>query len=248
MSEKRRLSLYVPLEKQRDHPIERITALADEFDRPLNYLVVEAILQYLDRELPLEEPSIDEDPDRERSNDVPCRPGKSGEVSLSVTCSQDASSTSPRGTAQRDARRFALELADSIHRGAEERWAVWEDKNTVHVVMSRIWPPEWSGLSVDLRRKQVYVFLVQQLNALGWEAVPRNRFVRRSQLPPIRRSAPKRNAASKVSNGILVAKTLSVIAVIAAFVNLMISNDGTPLYFAVGVAMIVFIMGAFAES
>jgi len=43
------LSIYIPKEKAKRHPIERLGKLAAKKDRSVNYLIVEAILQYLDR-------------------------------------------------------------------------------------------------------------------------------------------------------------------------------------------------------
>ena len=44
------LSVYVPKNKKDRRPIERLSRLAKERDRSVNYLIVEAILEYLDRE------------------------------------------------------------------------------------------------------------------------------------------------------------------------------------------------------
>jgi len=44
------LSIYIPQSKQGQRPVERLMALGKERDRSINYLVVEAILEYLDRE------------------------------------------------------------------------------------------------------------------------------------------------------------------------------------------------------
>lgn len=45
-----KISIYVPLNKIQHRPVERLIALADKLDRSVNYLVVEAILEYLKRE------------------------------------------------------------------------------------------------------------------------------------------------------------------------------------------------------
>jgi hypothetical protein len=45
-----KLSIYVPKKKMEERPVERLMALADKRDRSVNYLVVEAILEYLKRE------------------------------------------------------------------------------------------------------------------------------------------------------------------------------------------------------
>ncbi len=45
-----KLSIYIPQEKLKEKPIERLMALAKKRDRSVNYLVVQAILEYLKRE------------------------------------------------------------------------------------------------------------------------------------------------------------------------------------------------------
>ena len=45
-----KLSIYIPQRKRDQKPIERLIALGEKRDRSCNYQVVEAILQYLDRE------------------------------------------------------------------------------------------------------------------------------------------------------------------------------------------------------
>ena len=44
------LSIYIPKSKLDRKPIERLEQLGKRVDRSINYLVVEAIIQYLDRE------------------------------------------------------------------------------------------------------------------------------------------------------------------------------------------------------
>jgi len=44
------LSVYVPKNKMTKRPVERLAKLAEVKERSINYLVVEAILQFLDRE------------------------------------------------------------------------------------------------------------------------------------------------------------------------------------------------------
>jgi hypothetical protein len=45
-----KLSIYVPKSKSGMQPVERLMKIGEKKDRSINYLVVEAILQYLDRE------------------------------------------------------------------------------------------------------------------------------------------------------------------------------------------------------
>lgn len=45
-----KMSIYVPQSKIERKPVERLIKLGEKRDRSVNYLVVEAILQYLDRE------------------------------------------------------------------------------------------------------------------------------------------------------------------------------------------------------
>ena len=45
-----KMSIYIPQRKMEEKPIERLIALGEKRDRSCNYLVVEAIIEYLDRE------------------------------------------------------------------------------------------------------------------------------------------------------------------------------------------------------
>lgn len=45
-----KLSVYIPKRKIDRQPVERLIKLGEKKDRSINYLVVEAILQYLERE------------------------------------------------------------------------------------------------------------------------------------------------------------------------------------------------------
>ena len=45
-----KLSIYVPQKKMAERPVERLIKLGEKGDRSVNYLVVEAIVQYLERE------------------------------------------------------------------------------------------------------------------------------------------------------------------------------------------------------
>ena len=45
-----KISIYVPKSKLSHQPVERLIKLANAKDRSVNYLVVEAILEYLKRE------------------------------------------------------------------------------------------------------------------------------------------------------------------------------------------------------
>jgi len=42
-----KLSIYIPQSKRAEKPVERLLALSEKQDRSVNYLVVEAILEYL---------------------------------------------------------------------------------------------------------------------------------------------------------------------------------------------------------
>lgn len=44
-----KLSIYVPQNKVAEKPVERLLKLGEKRDRSVNYLVVEAILAYLNR-------------------------------------------------------------------------------------------------------------------------------------------------------------------------------------------------------
>lgn len=45
-----KLSIYIPQRKMDEEPVARLIQLGQSRDRSVNYLVVEAIIQYLDRE------------------------------------------------------------------------------------------------------------------------------------------------------------------------------------------------------
>ena len=45
-----KLSIYIPQKKMEEKPVQRLMKLSEKRDRSINYLVVDAILQYLDRE------------------------------------------------------------------------------------------------------------------------------------------------------------------------------------------------------
>jgi len=45
-----KISIYVPDKKQAEKPVQRLIRLGEKRDRTVNYLVVEAILDYLQRE------------------------------------------------------------------------------------------------------------------------------------------------------------------------------------------------------
>ena len=45
-----KLSIYIPQKKMKERQVERLMKLSEKKDRSVNYLVVEAILEYLKRE------------------------------------------------------------------------------------------------------------------------------------------------------------------------------------------------------
>jgi len=45
-----KLSIYIPQKRQEEKPVERLIQLGNKKDRSINYMVVEAILEYLNRE------------------------------------------------------------------------------------------------------------------------------------------------------------------------------------------------------
>jgi predicted transcriptional regulator len=45
-----KLSIYIPQRRMDEEPVQRLIRLGQSRDRSVNYLVVEAIVQYLDRE------------------------------------------------------------------------------------------------------------------------------------------------------------------------------------------------------
>jgi hypothetical protein len=45
-----KMSIYIPQGKLKERPVERLMKLGEKRDRSVNYLVVQAILEYLQRE------------------------------------------------------------------------------------------------------------------------------------------------------------------------------------------------------
>ena len=45
-----KLSIYIPQTKLKQRPVERLVKLGEKMDRSINYLVVNAIIEYLDME------------------------------------------------------------------------------------------------------------------------------------------------------------------------------------------------------
>ncbi|MBN1859604.1 hypothetical protein JW848_10460 [Candidatus Bipolaricaulota bacterium] len=45
-----KLAVYIPKNKIDEQPVERLMRLSEKHDRSVNYLVVEAILEYLEQE------------------------------------------------------------------------------------------------------------------------------------------------------------------------------------------------------
>jgi len=45
-----RISIYVPQKEQKDNPLKRLHDIAKRQDRTLNYMVIQAILEYVERE------------------------------------------------------------------------------------------------------------------------------------------------------------------------------------------------------
>ena len=45
-----KLSIYIPQRKMEERPVERLIKLGEKRDRSINYMVVNAIIEYLDRE------------------------------------------------------------------------------------------------------------------------------------------------------------------------------------------------------
>lgn len=45
-----RISIYVPKSKQSEQPLERLYQLGQKRDRSLNYMIVQAVLDYVKRE------------------------------------------------------------------------------------------------------------------------------------------------------------------------------------------------------
>lgn len=78
-----------------------------------------------------------------------------------------------------DVRPIATSLAEQIHRGEQSSVLRWKGPDELHVVASLVFPDD-SGFQRTLqgRRKRLHEELARLLAQDGWEARPRNRFVR----------------------------------------------------------------------
>ena len=45
-----KISIYISLARQKERPVERLIKIGAKLDRSVNYLVTEAIMQFLERE------------------------------------------------------------------------------------------------------------------------------------------------------------------------------------------------------
>jgi len=45
-----KLSIYIPQKKMEEKPVKRLIQLGNKKDRSINYMAIEAILEYLERE------------------------------------------------------------------------------------------------------------------------------------------------------------------------------------------------------
>jgi len=179
MKKKESLSIYVPKSKLRYRPLERLTKLAEERDRPVNYLAVEAILQYLDKHEPLD-----------ATHD-----GKA----ISTSRSQVASKRAPRPatgknespakpTEQPDEREsealqavfaYATKVAAAINRGELPAYVETNERgDKIRVVISRVVPPDGTDMSTTLWREQFRRAVSQELSTLGWQIRGGNWFAR----------------------------------------------------------------------
>lgn len=45
-----RISIYVPKDKQKEKPLERLFKMGQKQDRSLNYMIIQAVQDYVERE------------------------------------------------------------------------------------------------------------------------------------------------------------------------------------------------------
>jgi hypothetical protein len=211
MTRRTLLSIYVPQDKLGQRPVERIAKLAEQRNRSVNYLVMAAILEYLDREEPLISSSSQESVFIRTPPTRPRPPGR-GPVKNRAEASrqlqrQHALTGHTDAESEMLVRAAAREVADKIRTGMETSEVRWHGPNVAHVVMRRVFLPELGArLNLEEYRSRVRAELVAILEASGWESQPQNRFVRRgfaeewreSKTQPRRSTAVTRSKAGRL--------------------------------------------------
>jgi|GEM_PF-779663 len=225
-----KLSVYVPQEKLKHRPVERLSALAEKRDRSMNHLVVEAILQYLDEQEPLKQ-SRPEKPAKRRQTTSPPKKSKpipKREQSLKKEPEEEikeATQEQPMRPVEaptpeqpsessenleRPVHELAIKHAAAINEGRGPAFVSWNERRTkIHVVMSKAVPDDElpPGMSLDDWRAIYRGVIAGELMRLNWISKGGNRFWRPGADRAPARPAPKQRSASSAAqkSGCLVA-------------------------------------------
>lgn len=172
---KQQLSIYVPQEQQKEKPIARLAALAEDRDRAVNFLAVEAILQYLDREMPLAEVPVQPVIRQKDSSRKAARPAQ--EVSRVQTTPEVENKISKEAShreneAAKAVHAYAVKIAHEINLGGGPSYVQWNDRgDKVQVTISRAFAPKNKGMSLpdSQWRALLRPAISEELVKLGWE-------------------------------------------------------------------------------
>ena len=180
------LSVYIPQDKLDLHPIERIQKLAEQRERSVNYLVIEAILEYLDREMPLVEAPVQPKIKRKAPSKIVARPAQKkshAEITPEVQ-SEISRETNPRESeAAKTIHAYAVRIAQEINLGGGPSYVQWNDRgDKIQVAISRAFPSKNArmGISLERWRNLFRPAISEELVKQGWEIRGGNWFWRAS--------------------------------------------------------------------
>jgi len=227
MTDKDMLSIYVPKGKLRHRPVERLTKLAEERERSVNYLAVEAILQYLEEHEPLdsmhaEQPTSTAKP-KKASKPSSARAHEEKESPAGDTREVDEQESE----ATHAVSAYAAEVAAAIDRGERPAYVQSNERgDKIQVVISRAVPPKDTLLSDAQWREHFRLAISVELSKLGWQIKGGNRFWRPGAESRSRQAASPRKPATQSGCLGLCALILGALSLVAVFAVGSIMNLG----------------------
>ena len=203
---KSQLSIYVPQEKQKEDPIGRLAALAEDRDRAVNFLVVEAILEYLDREIPLAEeapvqPAIKRKAPSKKAAE-PVQTKSHEEVMPEVQSEISKVANHRKNEAVKAVHAYAVKIAQEINLGGGPSYVQWNDRgDKVQVTISQACPSKNArmGISLEQWRNLFRPAISEELVKLGWEIRGGNWFWR-ANAAKSGNEKPRRTTSASSSN------------------------------------------------
>jgi hypothetical protein len=199
------LSVYIPQDKLDLHPIERIQKLAEQRERSVNYVVIEAILQYLDREMPLAEAPVQpiikqKDPSRKAAK--PAQKKSHVEMTPEVQREISKEANHCESEAAKAVHAYAVKIAQEINQGGGPSYVQWNDRgDKIQVAISRAFPSKNArmGVSLEQWRNLFRPAISEELVKLGWEIRGGNWFWR-ANAAKSGNEKPRRTTSASSSN------------------------------------------------